>query len=541
MLGRMIKRTVTTATRLKGFEAPTVWMEFTPLAVSLGAVNLGQGFPDWETPEFVKEAMTRAVAANHNQYCRSAGDAELVTTLAAHYSPLLGREINPLTEVTTSVGATEALYALMQAVVNPGDEVVVLEPAFDVYAAQVQMAGGVCRFVPLELQKGKWTLDMAKLEAQITENTKLLLLNTPHNPTGKVFSLAELEQIAAVLRRHPHVTAVCDEVYEKLVYDGKEHVRLASLPDMWDRTVTVSSVGKTFSCTGWKVGWALGAAHLIKPITLANQWIQYCVSTPTCRAVAAILKESDKPYEGHPTYYSYVRAEYQRKRDHLVQSLRDANLSPIVPEGGFFIIADTAAYTPTQPHFELPGPDGSTPVSRDWAFARWVWCGSHSVSMGCVSATLWLHNIHTKITNILYSYTTPPSPLQMAVARRRRNAHPALRLLHQGNGAPGRHLRAIRLLQDRPLAGRGPRAPAEACRQAARCRHRCLGLCSHLAVRTRSHRQAESRLLGSVSGRDAEQRAPVLAGALGGGLRAQVLQRVLQQRLAQHAAGGGQG
>jgi len=381
----MIRRSITTATRLKGFDAPTVWMEFTPLAVSLGAVNLGQGFPDWETPDFVKEAMSRAVAANHNQYCRSAGDPELVATLAAHYSPLLGREVDALSEVTTSVGATEALYALMQAVINPGDEVVLLEPAFDVYAAQVQMAGGVSKFVPLELREGAWTLDMQRLEAQIGERTKLLLINTPHNPTGKVFSRAELEQVAAILRRHPHVTAVCDEVYEKLVFDGLQHVRLASLPDMWERTVTVSSCGKTFSCTGWKVGWAYGAAHLIKPIALANQWIQYCVSTPTCRAVAEILRESEKPYRGHASYFAYVCSEYQRKRDHLAASLRAARLVPTVPQGGFFIIADTAAYAPTREHFELPGPDGSSPVSRDWAFAR---CVQRGVCVSCVRCSL---------------------------------------------------------------------------------------------------------------------------------------------------------
>lgn len=341
------------------------------MAVSLGAVNLGQGFPDWETPDFVKSAMTRAVAADHNQYCRSAGDVELVQTLAKHYSPLMGRDINGLTEVTTSVGATEALYALMQATLNEGDEVVLLEPAFDVYAAQVQMAGGVSKFVPLELKDGKWALDMNKLENKITSRTKLLLINTPHNPTGKVFTKEELEDIATILRRNPHVTAVCDEVYEKLVYDGKQHVRLGALPDMWDRVVTVSSCGKTFSCTGWKVGWAFGAEHLIKPITLANQWIQYCVSTPTCRAMSEVLQKSDEPYNGFGSYYDSVRADYQRKRDHLAQSLRDAGFTPIMPEGGFFIIADTSKYMPSKAHFDLPGPDGSSPVSRDWAFARY--------------------------------------------------------------------------------------------------------------------------------------------------------------------------
>ena len=376
------KQAITTARRLRGFDAPTVWQEFTPLAVKTKAVNLGQGFPDWASPEFVKEALRSATAADHNQYARSAGDPVLVEALASHYSPLVGRQIDGLTEVTVSVGATEALYALMQAVINEGDEVVVLEPAFDTYPAQVQMAGGVCNYVPLTCDvknvgvKGKsaWTLDMNQLEAAITPKTKLMLLNTPHNPTGKVLSQDELLQISQILQRHPHVTAVCDEVYEKLVYDKRQHVRLASLPGMWDRTVTISSCGKTFSCTGWKVGWAYGPAHLIKPIMLANQWIQYCVSTPTQRAVASVIIESDKPYQGFKTYYDYVCAEYEKKRDDLASSLKDGKLIPVLPEGGFFIIADTSAYTPDVKYLNQPGPNGESPVSRDWAFARWLTC-----------------------------------------------------------------------------------------------------------------------------------------------------------------------
>ena len=145
------------------------------------------------------------------------------------------------------------------------------------------MAGGVCKYVPLELDRSSnvWSLDFSKLEAAISPQTKILLLNTPHNPTGKVFTMDELKVIAEILSRHPHVTVVSDEVYEKLVYDGKTHVRMASLPDMWERTLTVSSCGKTFSCTGWKVGWVFGPASLVQPVVLANQWIHYCVSSPT--------------------------------------------------------------------------------------------------------------------------------------------------------------------------------------------------------------------------------------------------------------------
>eukprot|EP01036_Dinobryon_divergens_P023010 gene23010-31320_t len=365
--------------RLQGFDAPTVWSEFTPLSQQYKSVNLGQGFPDWATPEFAKKALIEAINENANQYSRSAGDVELVTAIARHYGPLVNRVIDPLNEVTVSVGATEAIYAIMQAMINEGDEVVILEPAFDIYPATVQMAGGSCKYVPLELNiaSNKWTLDMQKIEAAIGPNTKIILLNTPHNPTGKVFSLEELQAIADILSRHPHVTAVMDEVYEKLVYDGKTHIRLASLPNMWDRTLTVSSCGKTFSCTGWKVGWVYGAAHLVKPVVLANQWIQYCVSSPTQRALAKILTEADLPYEGFPSYYASICDSYRRKRDYLSESLKAAGISPCQPEGGFFIMADTSKYSVPSEFLNQPGPNGEIPVTRDWGFARWltVECG----------------------------------------------------------------------------------------------------------------------------------------------------------------------
>jgi aspartate/methionine/tyrosine aminotransferase len=234
------------------------------------------------------------------------------------------------------------------------------------------MAGGVCKYVPLELDPStsKWGLDFAKLEAAITPRTRIMLINTPHNPTGKVFTREELTIIAEILHRHPHVIAVTDEVYEKLVYDGKEHVRLAGLPGMWDRTLTVSSCGKTFSATGWKVGWVYGAADLVKPIVLANQWIQFCVSSPTQRALATILEQADLPYEGFNSYYDFVRDTYQRKRDDLALSLHDGHITPYVPEGGFFIMADTSQHDVPDHFIQQPGPSGESPVSRDWGFAR---------------------------------------------------------------------------------------------------------------------------------------------------------------------------
>ena len=343
------KRSVQVAKRLHGFDAPTVWGEFTPLAVQHSAVNLGQGFPDWETPQFIKDALCRSVQGSGNQYARSAGDLKLVEALAKHYSPLMGREVDPLTEVAVSAGATGVMFAVLQGLLNEGDEVVVMEPAFDIYAAQIQMAGAAPVYVSLRLdgsgQRERWVLDMAELEAAFSPRTRMMILNTPHNPTGKVFTRQELEAIACILERHPDVTAVTDEVYEKLIFDGGRHERLASLPGMWDRVVTISSCGKTFSCTGWKIGWALGAAHLIKPMVLTNQWTTYCVSTPTQQALAEVLRQSEEPYEGHSSYFDFIRAEYERKRNHLTASLMSAELRPIVPEGGFFVVAHTGAHS----------------------------------------------------------------------------------------------------------------------------------------------------------------------------------------------------
>lgn len=245
------------------------------------------------------------------------------------------------------------------------------------------MAGGSCNFCTLQLDKStmKWELDLNEFEAAITPKTKILLLNNPHNPTGKVFTMAEMEAIADIVRRNPHVTVVTDEVYENLVYDGKPHIRLASLPDMWDRVLTVSSSGKTFSCTGWKVGWVYGAAHLVKPVTLANQWVQFSVSTPTQRALADVLVEATKPYEGFSSYYEYVNKLYQRKRDHLAVALEAGRLTPYIPDGGFFIIADTSAHDFPAEHREAPGPDGASPVTRDWGFARFVPLGGFLCSL----------------------------------------------------------------------------------------------------------------------------------------------------------------
>jgi aspartate/methionine/tyrosine aminotransferase len=241
------------------------------------------------------------------------------------------------------------------------------------------MAGGTPTFCPLR-PNGKgdnaskvFTLDLAELEASITPRTKVLLLNTPHNPTGKMFSLQELQGIAEIVQRHPQLTVISDEVYEHLVFDEQPHISMASTPGMFDRTLTLSSSGKTFSCTGWKVGWAVGPARLVKAVTATQQWVNFSAPTPNQDAMAQALQIARDPYQGFDTYYDWLANDYKRKRGLLVDALTAAGMTAILPPGGFFIMADTS-------HIDLPSSfleevtDAmpASPMPRDWAMSRWL-------------------------------------------------------------------------------------------------------------------------------------------------------------------------
>jgi kynurenine--oxoglutarate transaminase/cysteine-S-conjugate beta-lyase/glutamine--phenylpyruvate transaminase len=357
--------------------------QFTPLSAEVGAINCGQGFPDWPSPAFVKDALRQATMEdNANQYCRSAGLPKLTQALAQRYSRFLGRQVDWATEVTIGVGASETLFAAMQALVDAGDEVLLISPAFDIYASQVLMAGGTARYVPLRIVEGApaapgapptqlWKLDMAEFAAAFTPRTRVVVLNSPHNPTGKCFDAEELAQMAEVIKRHPRVVVVSDEVYEHMVYAPRQHLRIATLPGMWERTLTVSSAGKTFSVTGWKIGWAVGPEALVRGLVLTNQWVQYSVSTPAQHAVALCLERADQPYEGFANYYAWLNAEYVRKRDTLTAGLVAAGLRPIAPEGGFFIIADTSNVAVPESYMSVS--TKACPVmTRDWAFCRFL-------------------------------------------------------------------------------------------------------------------------------------------------------------------------
>ena len=380
------------ASRLNGLDKPTVWHEFSPLASEYNSVNLGQGFPDWDPPAFAMEAMAKstdpACGRNANQYARSYAHMPLAKVLAEDYSNRfkIGRDIDPATEIATAVGCTNALFCALQGMIGPGDEVILLEPAFDVYIAQTKMANGVPVFIPLRTKEGdggsskataneKFVLDFEELENAITDKTKVLLLNTPHNPTGKMFNMEEMEKIAAIIKRHPHVTVIADEVYEHIVFEPETspHISFASLPGMYEHTLTLSSSGKTFSATGWKIGWAVGPPHLTGAVTSVQQWVNFSAPTPNQDAIAQCLIKAREPYQGYDSYYKWVAAEYKRKRGLLVDALTVAGFNPIIPDGAFFIMADTSKIDfPSSYMKEKTVAMPADPMPRDWAMSRWL-------------------------------------------------------------------------------------------------------------------------------------------------------------------------
>ncbi|HEU4514075.1 MAG TPA: aminotransferase class I/II-fold pyridoxal phosphate-dependent enzyme, partial [Nocardioidaceae bacterium] len=321
------------AQRLRGIPG-TIFSEMSALAVRTGALNLGQGFPDRDGPSSVVEAAVAALRGGRNQYAPGIGVPELRKAIAAHQARHYGLDLDPDRQVLVTAGATEGIAAALLALVDPGDEVVVLEPFYDSYTAMIQMAGGVRR--PVTLRAPDFRLDVDELRAAVSERTTVLLLNSPHNPTGTVLTREELAAVADVARENDLVV-VTDEVYEHLVYDEHEHVPLATLPDMFDRTVTLSSAGKTFSFTGWKVGWATGPESLVRAVEAAKQWLTFSSGAPLQPAVAHAL-------DHEAGYYTSLAKELQAKRDSLCEGLGRLDVDVYVPEGTYFVTTDVSRY-----------------------------------------------------------------------------------------------------------------------------------------------------------------------------------------------------
>jgi len=316
------------SSRLAGF-GTTIFTEMTRRAEERGAINLAQGFPDFDGPEFVKDAAIAAIRAGRGQYARMSGLPEVHRALAAKYRRDRGLEFAPDTEIVVTSGATEAIFAAIQAVCDPGDEVVLFEPYYDSYKASVCMAGAVPRVVTLRAPD--WTFDPSELSAAFGPRTRAILVNTPHNPTGKVFSRDELETIAELCRKRDAL-CITDEVYEHLVYEGR-HVPMASLPGMRERTITISSFGKTFSLTGWKIGWACATPELAAAVRSAHQFITFATATPLQHGAAAALAAG-------PEYYTALLAGYRERRDYLVGELARIGFRVAAPGGAYFVLAD---------------------------------------------------------------------------------------------------------------------------------------------------------------------------------------------------------
>ncbi|MDO9407490.1 pyridoxal phosphate-dependent aminotransferase [Patulibacter sp.] len=326
-----------TAAHLRGY-GTTIFAEMTALAAQTGAVNLGQGFPDEDGPLEIREAAAAALLAGPNQYTPGRGTPELRAAVVAHAARWYGRELDADRQVQVTVGATEGVAAALLGLCEPGDAVVTFEPYYDSYGAGIAMAGAVRRTVPLRAPD--FAFDPEALRAAVRGDgtggavARALILNSPHNPTGRVFTRAELEQVAAVCVEHDLV-AICDEVYEHLAFDG-EHLPLATLPGMAGRTLTVSSAGKTFALTGWKVGWVTGPPDLVDAVATAKQFLTFSGHGPLQAAVARALALDD-------AFFAGVRDTLRSRRDRLCAGLRAAGLTTYVPQGGYFATVDVAS------------------------------------------------------------------------------------------------------------------------------------------------------------------------------------------------------
>ncbi|GAA4121005.1 pyridoxal phosphate-dependent aminotransferase [Nocardioides fonticola] len=321
-----------TVSRLAGIP-PTVFAEMSALAVRTGSINLGQGFPDTDGPAELLERAAAALRDGRNQYAPGIGIPELRAAVARHQQRHYGIELDPDTQVAITTGCTEAIAGALLGLVEPGDEVVVLEPYYDSYVAMLQMAGGVRR--PVTLRAPDFRLDVDVLRTAVTPRTRFVLLNSPHNPTGTVLTAAELEAVADVAIEHD-LTVITDEVYEHLTYDGVPHVPIATLPGMAERTLTLSSAGKSYSVTGWKVGWATGPAHLVAATVAAKQWLTYTSGSPLQPAVAFALDElPDAPGE--------LARGLEACRDLLCGGLNALGLPTHTPSGTYFATSDVSS------------------------------------------------------------------------------------------------------------------------------------------------------------------------------------------------------
>ncbi|KAJ4963428.1 hypothetical protein NE237_023367 [Protea cynaroides] len=316
------------AKRLEKFKT-TIFTQMSMLAIKHGAINLGQGFPNFDGPEFVKEAAIRAIREGKNQYARGYGVPDLNSAVAARFSKDTGLVVDPEKEVTVTSGCTEAIVATMLGLINPGDEVIVFAPFYDSYEASLSMAGATIKSITL--RPPNFSVPINELKAAVSENTRAILMNTPHNPTGKMFNVEELNAIASLCIEND-VLVFSDEVYDKLAFEAN-HISIASLPGMYERTVTMNSLGKTFSLTGWKIGWAIAPPHLTWGVRQAHSFITFATSTPMQWAAAEALRTPD-------SYYEELKRDYMAKKAILVEGLNAVGFTVYPSSGTYFVVVD---------------------------------------------------------------------------------------------------------------------------------------------------------------------------------------------------------
>ncbi len=366
----------------------TIFTEMTNLANACKAINLAHGFPDFDGPESVKAKAAEAILRGPNQYAPSPGIPALRQAVAKKMKRFYGLEVDPGGGILVTHGATEAIFAAILGLVDPGDEVIVFEPTYDSYVPAIEMAGGVPRYYTM--RPPDWRVDADALANLVSPRTRLILVNTPHNPTGKMFAPVEMEAVARLCREHG-VVAVTDEVYEHITFDGFAHRPLAALPGMAERTITISSLGKTFSVTGWKVGWALGPPALIEAVFRGHQFIIFAGVAPMQAAAETALSVADD-------YYAALAAAYQQRRDFLLSALRGAGLRAIVPQGAYFVLVDIA----------------DLPFENDVAFCRHL---TTEIGVACIPASAFHHEPSDGSRLVRFAFCKSQSTLEAAAQR----------------------------------------------------------------------------------------------------------------------------
>lgn len=348
-----------------------IWDRLVELTREFQPVNLSQGFPSIDPPSFLLEALSKAALDRSlHQYTYVYGHPRLVRALSRLYSGLIGRGLDPGKELLITVGAQEALYSSLHAFVNPGDEVVLIQPFFPCYEPMVQVAEGVPVYIPLRpskkgpLSSADWLFDRQELASKFTAKTKMIIVNNPNNPLGKVYSRDELEFIAGLCKKH-NVICISDEVYEWLVFPRAEHVRMNTLPGMWERTITIGSAGKAFSVTGWRVGWAYGPEHLIRVLKMIHHDCTFSNTTVIQEALSVGLEEQMEKLDQPEGYWNGLCDVVQKKRDYICTALESAGLNPTIPQGGYFVVADGSSLA----HMLKCG-DGNSLESG--TFAEWL-------------------------------------------------------------------------------------------------------------------------------------------------------------------------